>query len=206
MSTATYFNKLLNIILCFFIYSFCGWVIETIYMSIYHGHLVNRGFLMGPLCGVYGIGTIIVVYFLCCFKFQPKLLFLYSSILISILELVVGVLLEKLLNQKLWDYSDNFADFMGYICVRNSIIWGFLALLVVYLVHPIISKIIVSIPIKTKIIICSSLCLCMTFDLMISIYTSLMGINNISWVSQLLIEKIENLRNVTSKVVYYISR
>ncbi|MHB8062812.1 MAG: putative ABC transporter permease, partial [Ruminiclostridium sp.] len=205
LSKSTYINKIFNIFLCFLIYSFCGWAIETIYMSIYHGYIVKRGFLIGPLCGVYGIGTILVVYSLSYIKAHRIKLFLCSSLITAILELLVGILLEKLLNQRLWNYSEKFANFMGFICLQNTIMWGVLSLFVVYLVHPVITKIINSITIKNKKLICYSAFIYLSFDLAISIYTSLKGIDNLTWLSQEFLQKIVQIEYVTSKVVYYIN-
>lgn len=205
MNKKTCLDKLFNIFLCFLIYSFCGWVIETIYMSIYHGHLVKRGFLLGPLCGVYGIGTILVVYILSYIKSHPFILFLCSSLFTTILELIVGVLLEKLFNQRLWDYSDKVANFMGFICIRNTLIWGLLSLFVVYIINPMANQFIASIPINAKEAICYSVFIYLSFDITISIYTSLKGINTMAWVSQVFWYRFEYIENVTSKVVYFIS-
>lgn len=205
LNKTTYTDKLFNIFLFFLFYSFMGWVFETIYMSIYHGHVVKRGFLMEPLCGVYGIGTILVLFILTYIKPHPFFLFLYASLLTTILELIAGILLETLLNRRLWDYSDKAANFMGFICLRNTIIWGLLSIFVVYIVHPILIKVTASIPIKKKEIICCSVFMCLSFDICISIYTSLKGIDNIAWVSQLFYQRLTYIENVTSKVVYYIS-
>jgi uncharacterized membrane protein len=205
LNKSTLGNKAFNILLYFFLYSFCGWVFETIYSSINHGHFVKRGFLIEPICGIYGIGTILVIFTLGYVKAHPFLLFLCSSLLTSLLELVVGILFKVLLDQRLWNYSDNFANLMGYICLRNTIIWGILALLVVYKVHPSITKCISSIPIKVKKIISYSVFIVLCFDLTISIYTSLNGIGNLTWLSQVFLQKLGQIENVTSKVVYYIS-
>lgn len=205
MNKSTNSNRIFNIFLCFFIYSFCGWVIETVYMSIYHGHMVKRGFLIGPLCVVYGIGTILVVYILSYIKAHPFMLFLFSSLLTAILELIVGILLETLLNQRLWNYSEKFANYMGLICLQNTIIWGILSLIVVYIIHPVIAKIIDSVTKKTKKLICYSFLSFLSLDLTISIYTSLKGIDNLTWLSNILLLKIVQIENVTSKVVYYLS-
>jgi len=174
-------------------------------MSIYYGHIINRGFLIGPLCGVYGIGTILVLFVLTYIKPHPFFIFLYASLLTTIIELMAGIILEKLLNQRLWDYSDKAANFMGFICLQNAIIWGLLSIFVVYIIHPTLIKATVSIPIKKKEIICYAAFICLSFDICISIYSSLKGIDNIAWVSQLFYKRLTYLENVTSKVVYYIS-
>lgn len=182
-----------------------GWVIETVYLSIYHGHFVKRGFLIEPICVIYGIGTILVICILTRIKAHPILLFLSSSLIATFLELIVGALFNTLLNQRLWDYSAKFANFMGYICLSSTLVWGILSLFVVYIIHPIIIKFIDSIPIKIKETICYCSIVFLSLDISISIYTSLKGINNIMWLSQIFSERLKVIEYVTSKVVYYIS-
>lgn len=198
LSKSKYVYKFFNIFLCFIIYSFLGWVIETIYMSIYHGHLVKRGFLVSPLCGVYGIGLILVVYILKGVKTSPLKLFLCSLALTSALELVTGILLNQLFGLRLWNYSERFANFMGLICLRNSLMWGALTLIAVYIIHPLIIKAISSIPEKLKASLCYSFFICLSIDLIISIYTSLHGIDNI--------QRFNYIETLTYKAVYFITR
>lgn len=92
-------------ILLFFIYSFLGWVCETVYCSVGSRHFVNRGFLNGPLCPVYGFGALIVVFAMQPFSKNIVLTFLAGMILTSALEYITGWLLEMLFHLKLWDYS-----------------------------------------------------------------------------------------------------
>lgn len=205
MNRLTFTNKMLNIFLYFLTYSFCGWIIETIYMSIYHGHFTKRGFLIGPICIVYGIGTISVVFIFYYLKTHPLILFLCSSFLTTIVEFISGIVLKKLINHRLWDYSDNFANLMGYICLRNTIIWGILSLLLVYRIHPIVIKSITSIPIKKKHLMCFIVLILLFLDITISIYAGLNGKDSFVWVSQIVLRKIEDIENVSSRVVYFIS-
>lgn len=178
-------EKTINFFICFLIYSFTGWVAETIYMSIYHGHLVKRGFLMCPMCTVYGIGSMLVVHTLNSIKPHPIMLFLCAAAATSIVELSAGILLSKLASKRLWDYSGNFANFKGYICLRNTIIWGVLSLILVYLIHPVLLRFIVLIQTKSRRIICYSAVIWLCVDISISIYSSLNGVNSLVLLSQL---------------------
>ena len=100
------------------------------------GKFVNRGFLNGPVCPIYGFGAAII--FLCLepLKQNLLLLFLGSVLLTSLLELAAGFVLEKLFHQRWWDYSDEPFNLGGYICLRFSIAWGLIGLFVVDLLHP----------------------------------------------------------------------
>lgn len=177
-------EKLINLFICFILYSFTGWVAETIYMSIYHGHLVKRGFLIGPLCAVYGIGSVLVVYILNHIKSHPFLVFICAALITSVVELLAGLLLSILTSKRLWDYSGDFANFMGYICLRNSIIWGIMSLFLVYIIHPALLRFIALIPAKAREVICFSAVVWLSADISISVYSSLNGVNNLVWLSQ----------------------
>ncbi|MDF2988877.1 MAG: putative rane protein [Eubacterium sp.] len=182
-------EKLVNLLLGFLIYSFTGWVVETIYMSIYHGHIVKRGFLLGPLCVVYGFGSIFVVYILNNIRSHPFLLFICASAITTVVELLAGLLLSKLLTRRLWDYSGDFGNFMGYICVRNTVIWGVMSLFLIYIIHPVILKLIAAIPVKSREIICYSAIICLSLDISISVFTSLNGVNNLVWISEVFMHR-----------------
>ena len=120
----------------FFIYAFLGWCTEVSYAALVTGKFVNRGFLNGPWCPVYGFGVLIVLAALTPLADNLLLLFLGSVVLTSALEWLTGFVLEKLFHQRWWDYSDEPFNLSGYICLRFSIAWGFACLFVVKLLHP----------------------------------------------------------------------
>ncbi len=120
----------------FFVYAFLGWCVEVAFVALQSGHFVNRGFLNGPLCPIYGFGVNIVLIVLTPLKDNFLLLFLGSLVLASLLEWVTGFLLEKLFHQRWWDYSDEPFNLNGYICLRFSILWGLACVLVVDIIHP----------------------------------------------------------------------
>ena len=120
----------------FFIYAFLGWCTEVSYAALVTGKFVNRGFLNGPVCPVYGFGVVIVLTCLTPLADNLLLLFLGSVVLTSALEWITGFVLEKLFHQRWWDYSDQPFNLSGYICLRFSIAWGFACMFVVKLLHP----------------------------------------------------------------------
>lgn len=120
----------------FLIYAFLGWCTEVSYAALTTGKFVNRGFLNGPLCPIYGFGVIIVLTCLTPLQHNLPLLFLGSVLLTSLLEWLTGFVLEKLFHQRWWDYSNEPFNLNGYICLRFSIAWGLACLFVVKLVHP----------------------------------------------------------------------
>ena len=120
----------------FFIYAFLGWCTEVSYATLVTGKFVNRGFLNGPVCPIYGFGVVIVLTCLTPLADNLLLLFLGSVVLTSALEWITGFVLEKLFHQRWWDYSDQPFNLSGYICLRFSIAWGFACMFVVKLLHP----------------------------------------------------------------------
>lgn len=130
----------------FFIYAFLGWCTEVSYAALRTGHFVNRGFLNGPVCPIYGFGVVVILLCLIPLKKHFVLLFLGSVVLTSLLELVTGFVLEKLFGQRWWDYSDEPFNIGGYICLRFSIAWGLACLFVVDILHPTIEWMIALLP------------------------------------------------------------
>lgn len=122
----------------FFVYAFLGWCVEVIYAAVHHGKFVNRGFLNGPVCPIYGIGVTLIVVLLSPLKDHLLLLFVGSVILTSLLEFIAGWVLEKLFKQRWWDYSHVRFNIKGYICLRFSLIWGSACVVIVHLVHPVV--------------------------------------------------------------------
>ncbi|MGO5060231.1 putative ABC transporter permease [Lawsonibacter sp. LCP25S3_F5] len=120
----------------FFVYAFLGWCTEVSYAALRTGKFVNRGFLNGPVCPIYGCGVVVVLVGLTPLKGNFVLLFLGSVVLTSVLELATGFVLEKLFRQRWWDYSDKPFNLGGYICLEFSIMWGFACLFVVDILHP----------------------------------------------------------------------
>ncbi|TCK93452.1 putative membrane protein [Natranaerovirga hydrolytica] len=134
----------LEIIILFAIYSFLGWVIETIYVSQAKKEFVNRGFLKGPFCPIYGIGAILVIQTLMLANnnitiiSESLFLKLIAAILLAtVLEYITGYLLEKLFDCKWWDYSERFLNVNGRICLLYSMFWGFLSFILITVVHPV---------------------------------------------------------------------
>lgn len=138
--------KISNIILCFFIYGFLGWCTEVAYAAFKEHKFVNRGFLNGSICPIYGFGVVIVVQLLDPYAHQIVLLYLLSVVLTTVLEWLTGFALDKLFHHKWWDYSDVPFNLNGYVCVPFSAAWGLACVFVVKVVHPLILKLILFAP------------------------------------------------------------
>lgn len=124
----------------FIIYAFIGWCTEVSYAALDRGIFVNRGFLNGPYCPIYGCGVVIVVAVLTPLKENLLILFIGSFLLTSILEYITGYLLEKVFHNQWWDYSDKPFNIHGYVCLKFSIYWGLACTFIMDVLHPIIYK------------------------------------------------------------------
>ena len=67
-----------QLFLLFIIYSFLGWIVEIIDIYILYGKIVNRGFLIGPYCPIYGVGALIITFVLTEYKYDLLVLFVMS--------------------------------------------------------------------------------------------------------------------------------
>ena len=137
---------LYQILAFFLIYSCLGWCLEVIYAAVTTGQLVNRGFLNGPVCPIYGFGMVIVLFTLTPLVDNILLLYIGGVILPSALELVGGWLLFKLYHTRWWDYSDFPFNIGGYICLEFCLLWGVGTIVVMKIVHPIIAGFVEMIP------------------------------------------------------------
>ncbi len=134
-----------------------GWLIETLFASIPEGKLINRGFLNGFFCPIYGFGAILVIQ---TSQWITRLidsgiealilLVLLSIVLVTILEYITGYALEKVFNCKWWDYSDDPANIKGYVCLQYSLLWGFFAAFLVTVIHPQLLARLTSIPVSWR--------------------------------------------------------
>ena len=155
----------------FLIYGFVGWCTEVIFAAVNSGKFVNRGFLNGPICPIYGFGILAVVRLLKPFGNNILLLFVGSVLITSGLEYITGFLLEKLFHQKWWDYSDKPYNIKGYICLKFSLFWGFACTFIVLILHPIIYGIIKIVPFLIGVIILTVVLVFFAIDCGITVAT-----------------------------------
>lgn len=117
-------TDLYHIIQWFFIYSILGWVVESVYMSICERRLVNRGFIFGPICPIYGFGALGAYFLLKPFAGNYVLLYVLGSILATTFEYLVGRLMIHIFGQVWWDYTEKPYQYQGIICLESSLAWG----------------------------------------------------------------------------------
>lgn len=164
----------------FMIYSFFGWFLETAFASALEKRYINRGFLIGPFTPIYGFGAILIIFTLNSFDFSNQQLFIkhisffiFSTLLMTLLEFITGIILEKIFHSKWWDYSKNAYNFKGYVCLKYSLIWGGLSFLLIQIVHPIIQQMVHMIPDAKVEFIIILFILYFVFDTLISVIGAL---------------------------------
>lgn len=187
----------------FILYSFAGWVLESTAKTIDQRKFVNSGFLKGPFCPIYGFGTLIMLLCLGFLKQNVILLFISSFFILSIWEYIVGFLLEKIFKTKYWDYSHLKFNIHGRVCLKNSLIWGILAVLFIYFLHPFIESYIVLVPTNILLYINIIILIAITVDLIVSIievFNFESAIKRINELGDSIKEKTEELKELNTKL------
>ena len=118
----------------FMIYSVAGWCVEEVTCSIIEKKIVDRGFLIGPLCPIYGFGGTGITIFLTKYINSPIAVFCMGVLLCAVLEYFTSYIMEKIFNARWWDYSNDKLNLNGRICVRTLIPFGVFGMLVLYLI------------------------------------------------------------------------
>ena len=133
-------DKVYLYFLLFLIYSFIGWSIEVVGKLIEKHRFINRGFLIGPICPIYGWGCLFMILLLTRYKGDPIVLFWMAILICSILEYFTSYFMEKLFHARWWDYSKNKYNINGRICLETMLPFGILSTIVIYVVHPLVIK------------------------------------------------------------------
>ena len=191
--------QILKLLLYFIVYSFFGWVIESIFKTILEKKWVNSGFLYGPFCPIYGFGAGIMLIFLKPFEENIIVLFFAAFFILSVWEYIAGWLLEKKFNTKYWDYSDNFLNINGRVCLLNSIFWGVLGVVFTKIIHPYTSFFIEGLSVQIIIIADVILALIMTIDAIITtinIKSFDSSIQSIKELGEAIKEKVNELKEI----------
>lgn len=135
-----------QLLLLFLVYSFLGWCVEVSFVAVTTGRVVNRGFLNGPVCPIYGVGMLGALLLLEPVADNLVLLFFLGMLLCTLVELVGGWILERAFHTRWWDYTDKPFNLGGYVCLGFSIMWGFAVTFAVRLIHPLVFSLICWLP------------------------------------------------------------
>lgn len=160
---------ILQYFLYFSAYSIVGWLFESTVCSISARKPVNRGFLFGPVCPIYGFGAVAAILFLSPFKNNPILLFVLSILVLSFWEYLVSLFLEKVFHKSWWDYSEHPLNLNGRVSLGTSLVWGVLSVLLIYFIHPFVITVMDRIPKSLNLAVAAFLLAAFLADVLFSV-------------------------------------
>ena len=180
----------------FFIYSFAGWVMETVQISIRQKKFVNRGFLIGPYCPIYGTGAILITFLLKKYVPDPFALFVMAILVCGTLEYLTSYFMEKIYHARWWDYSQRKFNINGRVCLNTIIPFGLLGMFIMYVSNPFLIGKFEALP---------ELTLNILFWVLLAIYLldNIVSTNVISYVGKTTKEfgkSLDNTEEITNKV------
>lgn len=174
MKNVIMFNlSLYNIIFYFAIYAFLGWCVEVAYAALNTGRFVNRGFLNGPVCPIYGFGVVFIIALLTPIENNIFILFIGAVFITSFIECMTGFVLEKVFHHRWWDYSNMNFNIKGYICLKFSLIWGIASIFVIKVVHAVVYDVVNFIPSLVGIILIAVIIISFLIDFIAAVQTVL---------------------------------
>ena len=156
------------IFVLFFFYSVLGWIVECTYVYLCNKKVMDRGFLIGPYCPIYGFGCVSFILLLNKYIDDPLALFILAAVICSCLEYMTSYIMERIFKARWWDYSKRMFNLNGRICLRLTVGFGIGALAVMYLIQPLIKPFLQSLPDGIALIIAIITSVIMLVDTIIS--------------------------------------
>ncbi len=161
----------LQMVYIFIVYAFLGWCSEVAFAAMKEGRFINRGFLNGPYCPIYGFGALLVILSLTPLQDNLAALFFGSAVITTVLEFVTGVVLEKLFHTRWWDYSDMPFNLMGHVCLMFTVLWGLACTFVMRIIHPMVMGLYSALPHALAVALLGILCAVMLADAVATVCT-----------------------------------
>ena len=162
-----------NYMLLFFTCAFLGWVMEVVCKLVQLRRFINRGFLIGPYCPIYGFGAVLITALLSRSADSPAAVFALAMLVSAALEYMTSYAMEKLFHARWWDYSQKPFNLNGRVCLGTLVPFGLMGLTMVYLVRPFFFRLYDSLPGQVRTGLCALLCLLLLADTVIS--TTVLG-------------------------------
>lgn len=159
-----------HLIAAFIIYSVLGWFVESAYMSFCNHRLTNRGFAKGPFCPIYGFSAVIGYLVLNPLSGHYVTLYLTGAFLATTFEYLVGIMMQKLLGEVWWDYTEKPMNYKGIICLESTIAWGFYAIIITMFLHERVLHLIDAMDMAYGRILCIVILAIVTVDYLIRLY------------------------------------
>lgn len=132
--------------LLFFTYAVLGWIMEVTLKLISEKRFINRGFLIGPYCPIYGYGVLLITILLKRYQDDVVVTFIFSILICGLLEYFTSYFMEKFFHARWWDYSQRKFNINGRICLETLIPFGIMGCLIMYITNPIILNLLNKIP------------------------------------------------------------
>lgn len=188
------FNNFFQVILFFFIYAFIGWVLEILTELWHHKRFVNRGFMLGPYCPIYGAAAVIITIFLSKYENDLVVLFVMSLLVCGLLEYFSSFMLETLFKARWWDYSEKKYNINGRVCLDTLVLFAIGGVVIIYFSNPLVFSLFDLL--GNKIIIITTIILSVLFiiDLIISSIT----VHKVS--KNIICEEKDNTSEISSEV------
>lgn len=155
--------------LVFMFYSFAGWLMEVIISFFQKRKIINRGFLVGPICPIYGTGALLLSFIVSSVE-TPLVIFCVAVVGSAILEYVVSYLMEKIFRVRWWDYTDQPFNLNGRICISAALSFGVIGVLMLKVITPSLLGMISSLPAVIVYIIAGLLAAWLVFDVLLSLW------------------------------------
>lgn len=162
-----------NDILLFFVCAFAGWLMEVGCKLVQFRRFINRGFLIGPYCPIYGFGAVLVCRLLSRFSGDPLAVFALALLVCATLEYITSYVMEKLFHARWWDYSEKPFNLNGRVCASTLIPFGVMGLMLVYFVQPFCFGLFDRMPPTVRTVLCVVLCTLLLVDVIVS--TTVLG-------------------------------
>ena len=126
--------------LLFMIYAVAGWIMEVTCKLIQYKRFINRGFLIGPYCPIYGYGALLITFLLGRYKYDALVLFVMAIVVCGTLEYLTSLVMEKMFKARWWDYSQRKFNINGRVCLENLVLFGLASCVIIYVTNPFIIK------------------------------------------------------------------
>ncbi|MBQ9064539.1 MAG: hypothetical protein IJ123_03740 [Blautia sp.] len=163
----------INIILLFFIYAFAGWCMEVILKYRQYHRFINRGFLNGPLCPIYGCGAVlitVVIGNLAGVESGIVMTFTLSFVICGVVEYFTGLILEKIFHARWWDYSQKPMNLHGRVWIGNLLLFGVAGVGIMHILNPVLYKFLGLFTVKTRAVVSGILLAVLAVDFVVSYF------------------------------------
>ena len=154
----------INLILLFFAYSLLGWCIEVTLKYIQFHRFINRGFLTGPICPIYGSGAALITLIvggLSRLESGYGTTFALSFLICGAVEYLTSYCMEKRFHARWWDYSQKPMNLNGRVWIGNLVLFGLGGVAIIHIITPLVYRVLDTIPFSLKsIVACILIAVC----------------------------------------------